>query len=59
LPPIGWYDGYNGFPSNIFKNREDAEKYAKERGWVTDFHTFRRHDSYMDAVMGQDWWDEE
>lgn len=26
----------------LFKNREDAEKYAIEKGWGTDFHIFRQ-----------------
>ena len=42
-PPHGWRDGFDGQPSNRFFNREDAEKYAKERNWSTDGHTFREH----------------
>lgn len=26
----------------LFKNREDAEKYAIEKGWGTDFHILRQ-----------------
>ena len=57
-PPTGWHDGFDGMPSNRFKNREDAEKYAKEQGWATDFHTFREHIEYS-PWGSETWWTKE